>query len=82
MGIYEGISNKLNHMERDFNNNKEQLAEFLLKPEQSEFGLLLGRIYGDCDHYNPDSDSHLADEEELRNHAQILLLEIQKNSAE
>jgi hypothetical protein len=69
-------------MERDFNNKKEQLAEFLLKPEQSEFGLLLGRIYGDCDHYNPDSDSHLADEEELRNHAQILLLEIQKNSAE
>lgn len=82
IGIYEGISKKLKHMKRDFNNNKDQLAEFLLKPEQSEFGLLLARIYGDCDHYNPDSDSHLADEEELRNHARILLLEIQLNSAE
>jgi len=81
-GIYEGISKKLKHMKRDFNNNKDQLLEFLLKPEQSEFGLLLARIYGDCDHYNPDSDSHLADEEELRNHSRILLLEIQLNSAE
>jgi len=53
-----------------------------LKAEQSEFGPLLARIYVDCDHYNPDSDSHLVDEEELRNHARILLLEIQLNSAE
>ena len=73
MAIYEGISRKLGQMKKD---ESLELANFL-KPSRPELGGLLARIYGSCDSFSPDSEIAMADEKELKNCAQILLLKLQ-----
>ena len=73
MGIYEGISRKLGQMKKD---ESLELANFL-KPSRPELGGLLARIYGSCDSFSPDPEIAMADEKELKNCAQILLLKLQ-----
>ncbi len=74
MAIYEGISRKLRQMKR---NESLELANFL-KSSQPELGDLLARICGSCDSFSPDPDITMADEQELKDCAQILLVELQK----
>ena len=74
MAIYEGISRKLRQMKR---NESLELANFL-KSSRPELGDLLARIYGSCDSFSPDPDITMADEQELKDCAQILLVELQK----
>jgi hypothetical protein len=74
MSIYEGIGKKLGQMERT---ESLELANFL-KPSRSELGYLLARIYGSCDSYSPDPEIAMADEKELKDCAQILLLTLQE----
>ena len=74
MGIYEGISRKLGQMKRT---ESLELANFL-KPSRPELGDLFARIYGSCDSFSPDPDITMADEQELKDCAQILLVELQK----
>jgi len=54
------------------------LSDLLVKSTTCGIGESLARTYGSCDNYNPDSNLRMADEEELRNCAQILLFEMQK----
>ena len=74
MAIYEGISGKLGQMKRT---ESLELANFL-KPSRPELGTLLARIYGSCDSFSPDPEIAMADQTELKDCAQILLLKLQE----
>jgi hypothetical protein len=74
MAIYEGIGEKLGQMEIK---ESLELVNFL-KSSQPELGDLLARICGSCDSFSPDPDITMADEQELKDCAQILLVELQK----
>ena len=72
MAIYEGISRKLGQMERT---ESLELANFL-KSSRPQLGKLLARIYGSCDSFSLDPDITMTDEQELKDCAQILLVEL------
>ena len=74
LAIYGGIGEKLRQMEIT---ESLELVNFL-KSSRPELGRLLARIYGSCDSFSPDPDINLVDEQELKDDAQILLLELQK----
>lgn len=75
MDIYEGITTKSIQMQKD---QPLELENFLKpdqpdQPDRSELGSLVTRIYGSCDSFNLDPT---VTEEELKVHAQELLLEL------
>ena len=72
--IYEGIAEKLGQMKIK---ESLELVNFL-KSSRPELGKLLARIYGSCNSFSPDPDITMADEQELKDCAQILLVELQK----
>jgi hypothetical protein len=72
--MFEGVSKKLSQMKKDFS---FELSDFLVESKAFGIGNSLARAYGSCDNFNTDSNSRMADEEELINCAQILLLEMQ-----
>ena len=74
LAIYEGIGKKLGQMKRK---ESLELVNFL-KSSRPQLGKLLARIYGSCDSFSPDPDITMADEQELKDCAQILLVELQK----
>ena len=74
MAIYEGIGEKLGQMKIM---ESLELANFL-KSSRPELGRLLARIYGSCDSFSPDPEIAMADEQELKDCAQILLLTLQE----
>ena len=76
MAIYGGIGQKLGQMKRA---ESLELANFL-NPSRPELGDLLARIYGSCDSYSPDPEVEIAmaDEKELKDCAQILLVKLQE----
>jgi len=74
LAIYEGIGEKLGQMKIK---ESLELVNFL-KSSRPELGKLLARIYGSCDSFSPDPDITMADEQELKDCAQILLVELQK----
>lgn len=76
LAIYEGISKKLRQMERK---ESLELVNFL-KSSRPQLGKLLAQTYGSCDSFSldPDIDIAMVDEQELKDYAQILLVELQK----
>ena len=78
MAMYEGINQKLRQMKKDFKEKSFKLSDFLVESKACGIGNSLARAYGYCDSFNPDSNSRIADEEEFRNCAQILLFEMQQ----
>jgi hypothetical protein len=74
MAIYLGITRKLGQMKRA---ESVELANFL-EPSRSELGHLLARIYGSCDSFSLDPEIAMADEKELKDCAQILLVKLQE----
>lgn len=84
MTIYEGISQKLRQMKKDFKGKFLkffEFSDFLVKSKTYGIGNSLALVYGDCDSFNPDSSLRTdiqLDEEELRNSVQILLTILQK----
>jgi len=78
MTMYEGINQNLRQMIKDFKEKSFELSDFLIESKRYKIGNSLARVYGYCDSFNPDSNSCIADEEELRNCAQILLDELQQ----
>lgn len=56
-----------------FKEKSFELSDFLIESKRYKIGNSLARVYGYCDSFNPDSNSCIADEEELRNCAQVLL---------
>lgn len=76
IGIYEGINKKLSEMKKT---ESLELANFI-KPDRSELGNVLAKVYGSCDVFSLDTDIALSDETELKECAQLLIKELQKNS--
>jgi hypothetical protein len=74
MAIYGGIYQKLGQMKRA---KSIELANFL-ESSRPKLGELLARIYGSCDSFSPDPEIAMADEQELKDCAQILLLRLQE----
>lgn len=74
IAIYDGISRKLAQMKRA---ESLELIHFL-KPSRLELGALLARIYGSCDSFSLNPEIAMSDEKELKNCAQLLLLELRK----
>ena len=74
LAIYEGISKKLGQMKK----NESLKLVNLLKSSRPELGNLLAQIYGSCDSFSLDPDITMADKQELKDCAQILLVELQK----
>lgn len=76
MAIYEGIGEKLGQMKIA---ESLELTNFF-KSSRPELGKLLARIYGSCDSYSPDPEVEItiADEKELKDCAQILLVKLQE----
>ena len=74
MAIYEGINKKIAKMKRI---ESVELANFL-KPNRPKLGRLLARIYGSCDSFSPNPEIAMANEKELKDCAQILLLKLQE----
>ena len=74
LAIYEGIGKKLGQMKRK---ESLELVDFL-KPSRPRLGKLLARIHGSCDSFSLDPDITMVDEQELKDCAQILLVELQK----
>jgi len=74
LAIYEGISKKLRQMERK---ESLELVNFL-KSSRPQLGSLLAQIHGSCDSFSLDPDINMVDEQELKDCAQILLVELQK----
>lgn len=72
----KGINKKLCQMKKDFFLKSSELWDLLVKGTACGIGESLARTYGSCDN----SNSRMAEEEELRNCAQILLFEMQKAS--
>jgi hypothetical protein len=77
MAIYQGISRKLGQMKRA---ESLELANFLHKTDRCGLNRLLARIYGSCDSFSPDPEIAMADEQELKDCARILLLTLQEES--
>jgi hypothetical protein len=77
MAIYEGIGEKLDQMKIE---ESLELANFVNKTDRCGLNKLLARIYGSCDSFSPDPevDIAMADEKELKDCAQILLLKLQE----
>ena len=74
LGIYEGIGEKVRQMERE---ESLELVNFL-KSSRPQLGRLLAWIHGACDSFSLDPDINMVDEQELKDCAQILLVELQK----
>ena len=74
LAIYEGINEELGQMKRK---ESLELVNFL-KSSRPQLGRLLAWIHGACDSFSPDPDINLVDEQELKDCAQILLVELQK----
>jgi hypothetical protein len=72
--IYEGIVEKLGQMKIK---ESLELANFL-KSSRPELRKLLALIYGSCNNFNPDPDITMVNKQELKDCAQILLVELQK----
>lgn len=54
-----------------------ELANFI-EPNRPKLGTLMARIYSACDSFSPDVRITMSTEQELKNYAQILLVELQK----
>ena len=72
--MYNGITEKLRHMER---NQVEELKNFL-EPDRTELGNLLADLYGACDSYSPDPSFSLVDQKELEDYAKRLILKLKE----
>ena len=75
MAIYEGINKKLNQMKIK---ESLELADFL--KSRLKLGPLLVKTYDSCDSFSPDPEVYIAtaDEKELKDNAEMLLLELQE----
>lgn len=74
LAIYEGINNKLRQMEI---NESLELGDFL-KSSRPQLCNLLVETYGSCSSFSPDPNITMVDEQELKDCAQLLLVELQK----
>ena len=72
---YDNINQTLREMEQDFEKIFDELSNLLIENKNKKYkiGSSLMSMYDHCDDFNPNSNSSMIDEENLRNYAIILL---------
>ena len=77
---YYHINKDLDEMEQNFEQKFDELSNLLLENKNNEYkiGRSLMVMYDQCDSFSPDPDITMIDEQELKDCAQILLVELQK----
>ena len=77
---YDNINQTLREMKRDFEKKFDELSNLLIenKNKKYQIGMSLMSMYDHCDDFNPNSNSSITDEKNLRNYAKILLSELKR----
>ena len=77
---YDNINQTLREMKQDFEKKFDELSNLLIenKNKKYQIGRSLMSMYDHCDDFNPNSNSSMIDEENLRNYAKILLSELKR----
>ena len=75
---YDNINQTLREMKQDFEKKFDELSNLLIENKKYQIGMSLMSMYDHCDDFNPNSNSSMIDEENLRNYAIILLSELKR----
>ena len=77
---YDNINQTLRKMKQDFEKKFDELSNLLIenKNKKDQIGTFLMSMYDYCDDFNPNSNSSITDEVNLRNYAKILLSELKQ----
>ena len=77
---YDNINQTLRKMKQDFEKKFDELSNLLIenKNKKDQIGKFLMSMYDYCDDFNPNSNSSITDEVNLRNYAKILLSELKQ----
>ena len=75
---YDNINQTLREMKQDFEKKFDELSNLLIEDKNKKYqiGMSLMSMYDHCDDFDPNSNSSITDEENLRNYAKILLSEL------
>ena len=77
---YDNINQTLRKMKQDFEKKFDELSNLLIenKNKKDQIGKFLMSMYDYCDDFDPNSNSSITDEVNLRNYAKILLSELKQ----
>ncbi len=77
---YDNINQTLREMKQDFEKRFDELSNLLIenKNKKYQIGMFLMSMYDHCDDFDPNYNSSITDEENLRNYAKILLSELKR----
>ena len=77
---YDTINQTLREMKQDFEKRFHELSNFLIenKNKKYQIGMSFMSMYDHCDDFDPNYNSSITDEENLRNYAKILLSELKR----
>lgn len=77
---HDNINRTLREMEQDFEEKFDELSNLLTenKNKKSQIGMSLMSMYDHCDDFDPNSNSSITDEANLRNSAKRLLSELKR----
>jgi hypothetical protein len=80
---YDNINQTLREMKQDFEKKFDELSNLLIENKNKKYQIgmslmSLMSMYDHCDDFNPNSNSSMIDEENLRNYAIILLSELKR----
>jgi len=77
---YDNINQTLREMKQDFEKKFDELSNLLIenKNKKYQIGMSLMSMYDHCDDFDPNSNSSITDEANLRNYAKMLLSELKR----
>ena len=77
---YDKINQTLREMKQDFEKKFDELSNLLIenKNKKYQIGMSLMSMYDHCDDFDPNSNSSITDEANLRNYAKMLLSELKR----
>ena len=77
---YDNINQTLREMKQDFEKKFDELSNLLIenKNKKYQIGMSLMSMYDHCDDFDPNSNSSITDEANLRNYAKMLLSKLKR----
>ena len=77
---YDNINKDLHEMKQNFEQKFDELSNLLLENKNNEYkiGMSLMAMYDQCDSFDPNSNSSVTYEANLRNSAKMLLSELKR----
>ena len=77
---YDNINQTLREMKQDFEKKFDELSNLLIEDKNKKYqiGMTLMSMYDHCDDFDPNSNSSITDEANLRNYAKMLLSELKQ----